>query len=145
MPENNIDKLGEILATMKVPMNRSGEVVDLFKIAILEAFGNTHLPFLYDVLGKEKFLEVLDIFQGTELVPCPGCGESIEWPCRDKLAEILRDLVIYFRIKAARLGSRAGVVRDLADDFGLGPGQVRYVNKRMTAKVREHHSFKQII
>jgi hypothetical protein len=136
--ERTVFDLQDVLSTLKVPLDKAGKAVDLFKVAVLEAFGDTHLPYLYEILGREKFLQVLDVFQGSELMACSHCGGSMSWPARDELAEIMRDLIIYFQIKNAKVGRRAKITLELADDFGMTPGQVRHSYKKMSDRAERH-------
>jgi len=130
-----VEDLIDILGEFRIPISRSGEVVDLLQFSIMEAFGDTHLPFLYEVIGREKFLQVLDIFQDSKMIPCPNCGKSINWPSRDMIAQVLRDLIIYFRLNRASNGSKNNIIQDAAAEFGMSIGQVRYSDRSMRRKV----------
>lgn len=130
-----LDGLMGILGEFKVPLSMAGEVVDLLQFAIIEAFGDTHLPFLYEAIGPEKFLQVLDIFQDSKMIPCPNCGESINWPSRDLLAQTLRDLIIYFRLSRAHQGRKNVIIEETASEFGMTISQVRYADRIMRRKV----------
>lgn len=145
MMDNGILELETILKTIGIPLARAEDAVDIFKISVAEAFGDTHLPALYEVLGRDNFLKVLDIFQGTEMISCSECGEVLEWPARDELAAILADVIIFIRVKNAKLGQKSRTIRELADELDLSTGMVRRAFNQMDSKSRHHASMKRFL
>ncbi len=124
----------DVLSTFGVGFREGEEVVELLQVILMEEFGDTHLPELYEVLGKEKFLKVLDIFQDAEMIPCQECGCAVKWPARSALEGILLDLIIYFRVRKAPLGSKSGIMREIASDSNMTPTQVRSSYLRTSGK-----------
>lgn len=117
----------------------SGRVLDFFRIAVQEAFEMTHLPELLDVLGQEKFIALLNVFEGTDFAPCPHCGKPVRWPLIEEFLDVLRDVDIYSRVTGAAYGSKARVVRDLAREYNMTIGQIQSASKRMEARMRRYY------
>lgn len=129
--------LNDILECFQLPLDKAGQATDLLHFVLSRKFEDTHLPALYEVLGRDAFLKVLDIFQDTEMIPCPSCRMPVKWPARDELAQIMRDLVIYFRVKRAKHGRKSRTIEEMATLFKLTPVQVKSINRAVTKLAKE--------
>lgn len=93
----------------------SGKFFDFMMICLLESAGDTLIPQLYDVFGKENFLKFMSIFAGT----------TIKVPNLKIIEDTMRDVAIYLRLRDLPVGSRAEAVRDLAAQYSRTRGEIR--------------------
>jgi hypothetical protein len=98
-------------------LNISGHSVDLFYVLLLHTGKYEFLPELYDVLGKELTLRVMDIFAGT----------SVKFPNQKVLARLAAEVEIYVRVGSAQESQRASVIHSLAEKLALSEDHVREV------------------
>lgn len=116
----------------------SNRASDLFRVALIETFENTHLPEMYEVLGKKEFLKLLDIFESSTCFKCPNCKAGMKFPTMQHLNDVLQDVAVYCRISGTPKGSKARVIRDLADEFGTTPGKIRTSFYRMERRAQKY-------
>lgn len=127
--EINLLDMEKMLNIFGISIPEVPEFSDFFKFFLLDKFGDTHLPELYEAIGRDSFLRVLDIFQGTELISCKECGSVIYWPSKKSLFNLVRDLVIYFKLKRAPIGRKADLVSSMSEEFGISKHGVRLINR----------------
>ncbi len=89
---------------------------DLQAVMILR-FGETVLPEIFDIFGREHFLRFLDIFQ----------GQTIQVPASADLLRAFRDVRVYSRLSKVSGVKQACLVRELAEEYELSQGEVRAV------------------
>lgn len=116
----------------------SNRAVDLFKMALLERFENTHLPELYDVLGKDSFLKLIDVFENSTFFNCPSCGDPLKFPSVSDIVEMLRDIAIYLRLHNYKKRPASAEIRVIATEYGMTEGQVRSVFYQMEKRARRY-------
>lgn len=100
-----------------------GYSADVFYVLLLYSGKYEFLPELYDVLGKDLALRVLDIFAGTR----------IKFPPLKEIRRLGAEVHIYLRIKNAQDQQRSQVVKDLSDEYGLSTENVRDTFERTRA------------
>lgn len=93
----------------------SGRFLDFMMVVLLESAGDTLIPQLYEIFGRESFLKFMDIFAGT----------TVKVPAIKPVEDAMRDVGIYLRLRDLPLGSRAEAVRDLAVQHSISRGDVR--------------------
>ena len=125
-------------ALSKLLLKVSNRPMDLFRIAVHEAFEMTHLPEMLEVLGQEKFTEMMGIFEGTTVLNCPGCSRPLKWPPMEDFRAVVRDVDVYIRIKATPQGSKARVVSNLAQEYNITPGEIRKALLGMEARLKRY-------
>lgn len=82
--------------------------IDALQVALLRASRGTILPELYEIFGKDKLLQFLDIFSGT----------TINIPSRKVLEDSIRDTYIYLGLRrASKKANRKKVMSDVAKDL----------------------------
>lgn len=82
---------------------------DLLYVLLLYSGKYTFLPDLYECLGREKMIEVMDIFAGS----------SISFPSAATLKKYARELSIYLRLKNVGPQRKKDMTKDLADEYML--------------------------
>ncbi len=138
MDHSQIDKIDKALSKLGLLDKLSNRVMDLFQISVLEAFEMTHLPEMLEVLGRDKFIALLNVFEGTKKMSCPHCGHEVRWPPMDDFLEVLRDIEIYTKISAAAKGSKSRVVRELAGEYNITLGKIRSAHARMERRMKRY-------
>jgi len=86
------------------------------------------LPELYDIFGKEKLLQFLDIFAGT----------TVKVPTKRVLEDAIRDTYIYLGMEKARTSGKKkkimpDVVKDLAARYDIDEIHVQRIYNDMKA------------
>ena len=114
--------------TIRIFDTVSHKDIDILQVALIECAGNTHIPELYEIFGKEAFLKFLDIFSGSTIV-CPS---------RIVLEEAIRNVGIFLKLEEALEGSRNKLVKDLAIKYGITSGAVRKVYMDMEDSLRRY-------
>jgi hypothetical protein len=133
-----ISQIEAALADIGIFDTVSNRAVDLFKVSLLESFENTHLPELYDALGKDAFLKLLDVFENSTFFACPHCGQSLKFPTLDKIQAVLLDVAAYCRLLDAPKGTKSGIIRELARQYGTSLGRVRSSFNRMERRAQRY-------
>jgi hypothetical protein len=133
-----MDRIDRALSKLGILDNLSGRVLDLFQIAVQEAFEMTHLPEMLEVLGREKFIALLNVFEDTKRFSCPHCGHEVKWPPLDEFTKILHEIEIYTKLSATAKGSKSKVVRELAREYNTTPGKIRAANDRMVRRMKRY-------
>jgi hypothetical protein len=133
-----MDRIDRAMSNLGILDNLSGRVLDLFQIAVQEAFEMTHLPEMLEVLGREKFVAFLNVFEGTKKMGCAHCGHEVKWPPLDDFVTILHEIEIYTKLSAAAKGSKSRVVRELAREYNTTPGKVRSAHDRMVRRMKRY-------
>ena len=103
-------------------LDANGDNVRLVYLLLLADKKNTFLPDLYDLLGEDRTLEMMEVF----------AGQTIEFPSVARIEELTRDVEIFVRIQSAPKKKRSSVIRDLADTKDLRISQVRRLHSRMS-------------
>lgn len=93
----------------------SQRFLDFMLVVLMEAAGDTHIPNLYEIFGKESFLKFMDVFAGT----------TLRVPSTKAVEDAMRDVGIYLGLREVALGSRAGAVKNLARRYSMTVGAVR--------------------
>jgi len=93
----------------------TGKYVAVLRVVMQLAYPKGHLPELFEVFGKEKLLQFLDIFSGT----------IIKVPPQDALEHCMRDVVIYLRLHDVPPSHRPRFVRTLAKKYQTTSGDIR--------------------
>ena len=140
MERKKAERVEKDLSKFGILDRLSNRTMDLFSIAVQEAFEMTHLPEMLEVLGQEKFTALLGIFEGTTVLRCLGCSRSLKWPPMEDFLEVLRDVDVYARTTAAPRGSKAQVVSNLSHEYNTTPGSIRKSFSRMEARMKRYSS-----
>lgn len=101
---------------MKI-LDVTGNAADIFYVLLMYSGQYDFLPELYEVLGKEKMIQVLDIFAGT----------TIKFPQDKELERIAAEVSIYMRVRRAPKGARPEVIKDLADVYQTTEDTIRVI------------------
>jgi hypothetical protein len=104
----------------------TGHAADVFYILLMYSGQYDFLPELYEVLGKEKMVQLLDIFAGV----------TVKFPSEKVLERLAAEVSIYLRIKQASEKMRPEVIKDLATHHMLAEDVVRDIYTK-TASVIE--------
>jgi len=105
----------------------TGHAADIFYVLLLYSGEYNFLPELYEILGQEKTVQLLDIFAGTE----------IRFPPSKELHRLAAEVQLYLRIKNAKSPKmRALVIHDLADQNQVTEDAIRGIYEK-TKKVIE--------
>lgn len=110
---------------MKI-LDNNNDHVSLFYVLLLQCGKYSFLPELYDMLGEEKTLQVLEVF----------AGKTIRFPLMSELTRIARDIAIYCRIAKVPENSSTPVVNDLATEYNMEAMTVRKVYSEMSKTVQ---------
>jgi Mor family transcriptional regulator len=102
-----------------------GRHVDVFYLALMEAAGDTLLPELYDIFGKEVTIKFLERFEGTQITV----------PSGDILKAAARKAAIYAALVDA--DDKDAKASELAREHNMRPAQVLdvYTKAQEMAKV----------
>jgi len=98
----------------------NGYAADVFYVLLLCSGQYDFLPELYEVLGKDLTLRVLDIF----------AGNKIKFPPVRELHRLAAEVHIYIRVKNATSKNRAQVIHDLSREYHLSTENVRLVYEK---------------
>jgi len=111
-------KKGDQKLLLVNPVTRSQLDAVMVYLYYLDEF--SLLPELYEVFGKEKLMDFLDIFSGCEF----------RVPSRNILERAARDVTIYSRVKLHEgKDTESEVVADLASHFSLSEAGIRKIYK----------------
>ena len=110
---------------MKV-LDVAGHAANAFYILLMYSGSHTYLPELYDILGHEKMIKVLDVFAGT----------TIKFPSEKELQRLAAEIRIYFRLKRANKKLRCMLMKEIADELGVTEDEIRAVFNK-TSRVLE--------
>lgn len=111
---------------MKV-LDVAGHDADIFYVLLLCSGQYDFLPELYDVLGREKTVQLLDIFAGT----------TVKFPPEKELERLAAEVRIFIRIKQAGEKQRLNVIKDLADQYGLTEEVVKQVYDKTASMIED--------
>lgn len=111
---------------MKV-LDVTGNAADVFYVLLLYSGQYDFLPELYDVLGREKTVQLLDIFAGA----------TVKFPPEKELERLAAEVRIYLRLKQASEKQRIAVIKDLADEYGLVEEVVKQVYDKTAAVIED--------
>jgi len=92
--------------------------IDALEVLLLYCAGNTLLPELYRVFGKEYILRFLDLFAGT----------TLEVPSRETIEQSVRDVDIWIRLRETNTEE---VRAYLAEKYHVSLETVREVFERV--------------
>lgn len=120
---------------MKV-LDFNGYALDVFYVMLLYSGKYEFLPELYDVLGKEKTLQLMDIFSGT----------SVKFPSTQEIKSISTEVAIYVRLKRANTSTRRKnmLIDELSSEYSIHPDTVRNIYDRVSKVVEDDLQFKVI-
>lgn len=107
-------------------LDLNGHQASLFYIILLYTGKFNYLPDLYDAIGKEETIKLLDIFAGTK----------IEFPSEEELKKYTAEVDVYLRLKKVSSKRRPSLVRDLAREYVTSEDTIRNTYDR-AAKVLE--------
>ncbi len=107
-------------------LDLNGNQADLFYILLLYSGKYNYLPDLYDAVGKEETIKLLDIFAGVK----------VEFPSVEDLKKFAAEVDVYMRMKKASVKRRPSLVKDLADEYITSEDTIRNTYSR-AAKVIE--------
>lgn len=105
----------------------TGKYVAVLRVVMQLAYPKGHLPELFEVFGKEKLLQFLDVFSGT----------TVKVPSQDALEHCMRDVVIYLRLYDLPPSHRPKAVRALARKYQTTSGDVRGTFVRIEKAFKE--------
>ena len=103
-----------------------GDYVNLLYVLLLYSGKYDFLPDLYDTIGEEMTLKLLDVFAGSK----------IRFPSSEELKRLISEVRIYMRLKAAQKKHQPAIVRDIADELIITEATVRNIYSRV-AKIVE--------
>lgn len=120
--------VGESVLGITIFDSVSKKFIDLLKVCLLEACGNTHLPEIYDVFGPDHVLKFLDVFSGV----------TFKVPQVKILKDCVRDVSVYLVIDRTPAGSRGGIIKDLASKYDVSTGKIRRIYSSMVDKLSRY-------
>jgi hypothetical protein len=85
------------------------------------------LPELLDVVGKDKMLELLQLFAGIQFT----------FPSTSEIERYAKEVTIFFRVYRATEKKRTSVVRDLADYYMVDEDTIELAYKKISRLI-EH-------
>jgi hypothetical protein len=94
---------------------------------LLRQGGHTLLPELFDVVGDEMFIRLLDMFR----------GETFKFPTEQELKRYSKEIDIYVRVKRAEVKHRE--MERLAFEYVCTYQNIQQTYSRMTKFVDEAH------
>ena len=106
----------------------NGYAADVFYVLLLYSGQYEFLPELFDVLGRERTMQILEVFAGT----------TIKFPSIRRLKRLAAEVRIYLRVKNSSKNPRhrAVVIHDLADEYQMTEESIRTIYER-TSKLIE--------
>lgn len=85
------------------------------------------LPELLDVVGREKMMELLQLFAGI----------TIKFPTIQEIERYSKEVTIFFRVHRSTKEQRASVVKDLADYYLVTEDAINLVYNKVKHLVEE--------
>jgi len=104
-----------------------GYAVDVFYVLLMYSTHYDYLPELYEVLGKELMIKILDIFSDV----------TIQFPSSKELSKLASEVSIYIRIKKSTTKNRTKVISDLADEYLIDVETVNEIYARVKSIVED--------
>lgn len=112
---------------MKVSQHKEQLEAHIVYIMLLRSGRYTYLPELFDAVGKEKMLEVLQLFAGMQ----------IKFPTMDEIKRYAKEVTIFFRINKVSEKQRASVVKDLADEYIVDEDTINLIYQQMSHLLKD--------
>lgn len=106
--------------------NFSGRDSDVLYILMLLSGKYNFLPELYDVLGYEMTLKVLDIFAGTE----------IKFPSEKEFARLARDVSVYSRLSSVTPSMKESVVNQISLEYNISVSSVNDIYESVSSSLK---------
>jgi len=104
----------------------NGYQTDLFYIILLYSGKYSYLPDLYDSVGKDTAIKLLDTFAGS----------TIEFPSITDIKKYTTEVEVYFRIQKVSKRRRPSLIKDLSLEFQTTEDTIRNIYER-AAKIIE--------
>jgi hypothetical protein len=120
-----------VIEKLSILNKKSRKVVDILYVTLLLKSKYTHLPELYNIFGKDKLCDFLDIFAGA----------TVEVPSRKDFLEAIRDASIYFEVKSLRRSVNSdaykALIKKIANECDLTEKKVLSIIKSVDKCVVE--------
>lgn len=95
---------------------RTGKMLDALEIVLLYRFSETLLPEIFDVIGKEKFIEFLSVFSGM----------TVKVPDLEELKKAIRDTSIFLEV------SKGTDMRRLELEYDMKESEIMAIYKEVS-------------
>ena len=105
----------------------TGHSAGVFYVLLMYSGQYDFLPELYEVLGQDQTIQLLDIFAGV----------TIKFPAEKVLERLAAEVTIYLRIKQASSRKRPEVIKDLADQYLLDEDIIRTIYDKTSAIIED--------
>lgn len=90
-------------------------------IMLLKSGKYSFLPELLDIVGRDKMMELLQLFAGIEF----------KFPTMSEIEMHAKEVNVFFRIHKANKGQRSRVVKELVDEYYVDDDMINYIYKKM--------------
>ena len=96
-------------------------------ILLLRSGKYTFLPELLDVVGREKMVELLQLFAGMQF----------KFPATSEIEKYAKEVTIFFRVHRAMPKQRASVVKDLADEYFVDEDTINLAYRKIAHLIKQ--------
>jgi len=112
-------RLGELKTKSEIHDTALKE--QIIYIMLLRSGKHSFLPELLDVVGKDKMMELLQLFSGLQ----------ISFPTMSELNLHAKEVNIFFRMHRATKAQQSRVVKDLTEEYYIDEDTVHYIYKKL--------------
>ncbi len=127
---------GQSMSANHLLISSEGKELELFYAMLVSYEDLSFLPELYDIFGRDNTAKFIEMFAGC----------SINVPSLEKLKQLYKDVLIYYKIKSVDSSDRkAIVVKTLSGEYDLTEDQIRKIYIKMKVKFEDDLGYKLII